>query len=157
MFVSAKRVWMAVVAAVFLTLMTAGAWAGECDEGLEKCLKKCTKIALGADTPDEFKAATALEGPCESRCFTRSGKCQIKAVDKKDAGKVKKIIKARRKAYAKLCEKRFEKLMGKCTKTAGDNFAKLKSCYKKKVRPDILDCYEEIDKGLPFPGGDEDS
>ncbi|MBI9084936.1 MAG: hypothetical protein JEZ11_15190 [Desulfobacterales bacterium] len=155
MSVAAKRILMAVAVTVFSISMTFNAWAGECEDGLEKCQKKCTKQALGADSPEEFKEMTDLDGPCESRCFTRSGKCQIKAVDKKNAGKVKKIIKSRKKSYAKLCEKRFQKLMGKCTKTANKDLGKLKSCYKKKVRPAILDCYEEIDKGLPFPGGEE--
>ena len=155
MSVAARHVLMVVVMAVFFVSMGLNTWAGECEDSLENCLKKCTKKSLGADSPEEFKEMTALEGTCESRCFARSGKCQIKAAGKKNSSKIKKILKSRKKSYAKLCEKRFQKLMGKCNKSAKDNLKKLKSCYKKKVRPDILDCYGEIDGDLPLPGGDD--
>ena len=144
-----------VFGAVFLSLFfyALPAVAAECDDAWDACMKRCTKKALSADV-EEFKAFLSMDNECDATCDAKAAKC-YKAAAGKEKSKVTKVLKQRAKVYAKTCNRRYEKILDKCKKS-GDDLKAFKSCYKKRLRPQLLECYAEIDRDLPLPGASSD-
>jgi len=144
--------YMCAGALLSILLLVSPAMAGECDDAWDSCMTRCTKKALAAEA-EEFPAFLSMENECDATCDAKAAKCYQAAAGKKK-GEVKKVLKQRAKAYAKICTKRYEKVLDKCRK-AGDDLKKLQACYKKRLRPALLECYAEIDRDLPLPAGEE--
>ena len=140
------------VAVLVLLCGAAPAAAGECEDAWQQCFTRCTRIALKADA-EGFEAYLQLENACDARCDKKMVKClRATAGDKKS--QVRGVLKKRQRAYAKICGRRWEKVLNKCRR-AGEDLKRLKSCYKKRVRPELWDCYEQVNKDLPMPGAQD--
>ena len=134
-----------------------GAWllgavpagADECEEKWLQCLERCTKKALRADA-EEFAPWLELENDCDARCETRATKCYRKAAGDQ-RNQARQVLRKRQRAYAKICGRRWEKDLDRCRR-AGDDLKRLQSCYRKRARPRLFDCYQDINRDLPMPG-----